>query len=159
MTTCVMRFVTDGLVFQLNPRLREARPLWVICNIVAGSGDVDEHDRRHHTIDLGTWVPNPQPPAASGRPATAFRGAVAAREVGNRGHCRVGRSVDRAAAVRRDRRGRRAGETRPPGPAAVLRARPQVREADALSVGIAAWSASTLHTVEVDEAITCLRRR
>lgn len=30
-------------------------------------------------------------------------------------------------------------------------------EADALSVGIAAWSASALHTVEVDEAIATLR--
>ncbi|MEU5786314.1 transposase [Micromonospora purpureochromogenes] len=65
--------------------------------------------------------------------------------------------VDLSSGSRRRRRGRCACEARPPRPDAFDRARPQTDQADALSVGIAAYTAVRLNTAVVDEAIAALR--
>ena len=69
----------------------------------------------------------------------------------------VGCSAGRAAARGRDHRGRRAGQAGPPGAALSTGHGRKSDPADALSVGIAAWSAPALRSVEIDQAIAALR--
>ena len=69
---------------------------------------------------------------------------------------RAGRHTDPAATRRRNQRDRRARQTCRPGTVLSGHGR-KTDEADAVSAGIAALTASRLHTASVDAAITALR--
>jgi hypothetical protein len=78
--------------------------------------------------------------------------------LGDRGRGRTGRAAGRASTCGRDHSRRCSGEA---GPTRRLPSTGHGRKSDpacALSVGIAAWSAPALRTVEIDQAIAALRR-